>query len=280
MQSTEPPEDIPVAMRDTPVKPQAPSPYRLVWVVSGAIGAIALTILSVTLWILSHPPSPSPGANAGENPVAGSSGAIADPNTDPNTDPLDPSSTSAGTPDSSDPTTLLGHRPYAEAPPETLVPVLADGSLKLREAAARAWFALEEDAQKAGVSLMVLSAFRSHADQEYLFFEVKRQRGQDATTRAEVSAPPGYSEHHTGYALDIGDSSSPETYLNPDFENTAAFRWLKDNASFYGFELSFPPDNEQGISYEPWHWRFVGDQDSLETFYREDVAVPTVSPTP
>ena len=53
-----------------------------------------------------------------------------------------------------------------------------------------------------------------------------------------------------------------------DFEKTAAFSWLKNNAAKYSFELSFPPDNHQGISYEPWHWRYVGDQESLETFYK------------
>jgi len=83
-----------------------------------------------------------------------------------------------------------------------------------------------------------------------------------------VSAPPGHSEHHTGYAVDIGDGNNPSTNLQESFENTAAYRWLEANASRYSFELSFPRDNLQGISYEPWHWRFVGDRHSLETFYR------------
>ncbi|MEM7758056.1 MAG: D-alanyl-D-alanine carboxypeptidase family protein, partial [Cyanobacteria bacterium P01_A01_bin.40] len=77
-----------------------------------------------------------------------------------------------------------------------------------------------------------------------------------------------YSEHHTGYAVDIGDGNAPATHLETDFANTAAFRWLEQNALKYSFELSFPPDNKQGVSYEPWHWRFVGDRDSLETFYK------------
>jgi D-alanyl-D-alanine carboxypeptidase len=56
--------------------------------------------------------------------------------------------------------------------------------------------------------------------------------------------------------------------LNVSFEETPAFQWLKDHAAFHSFELSFPKDNPQGVSYEPWHWRFVGDRDSLETFYK------------
>lgn len=273
MQSTEPPEDIPVAMRDMPVKQKPKSPYLLVWVVSGAVGAIAITILSITLWILNNPSPGSRSADAGSsgtiapggNPVAGNNGE--DPGLgDGSPDPTQGTATQANPTDGA---TLLGHRAYAEAPPDTLVPILADGSLKLRDGAAQAWFAMEEAARKDGINLIVLSAYRSIEDQQYLFFEVKKERGQDSSTRAEVSAPPGYSEHHTGYAMDVGDASNPDTHLKPEFESTAAFAWLRDNATHYDFEMSFPKDNPQGISYEPWHWRFVGNQESLETFYKQ-----------
>ncbi|MFN9165469.1 MAG: D-alanyl-D-alanine carboxypeptidase family protein, partial [Pseudanabaena sp.] len=53
------------------------------------------------------------------------------------------------------------------------------------------------------------------------------------------------------------------------FEKTPAFQWLQNNAAKYGFEMSFPPNNPQGVMYEPWHWRFVGDDDSLATFYKK-----------
>lgn len=282
MPPTEPPEDIPVAMRDAPVSnpKRAKSPYLLVWIVSGAIGAISLTVLSVTLWILNSNPG-SDSSSTSSNP-AGSvprPDAIA-PSTATTPDPaaIDPNAAlDSGDGTAAEEASLLGHRPYEEAPAETLVPILADGGLMLREPAAKAWFALSEDARQAGHSLIALSAFRSKEDQEYLFFEVKRQRGQDTTKRAEVSAPPGYSEHHTGYAIDIGDYANQDTYLSEAFENTAAFKWLEENAGFYGFEMSFPRDNEQGINYEPWHWRFVGDQHSLETFYR-DQPPPAASP--
>ena len=77
-----------------------------------------------------------------------------------------------------------------------------------------------------------------------------------------------FSEHHTWYAIDIGDGQVPATNLSEKFEQTPAFRWLENNAAKYSFELSFPPNNPQGISYEPWHWRYVGDADSLKTFYQ------------
>lgn len=166
------------------------------------------------------------------------------------------------------PSDLLGHLPYDVAPESELTAVTADGSLKMRPAAAQKFQQMQTAAKAEGISLVPISAFRDAKTQEQLFFEVKEQRVQDTAKRAEVSAPPGYSEHHTGYAIDIGDGNTPATNLEPEFAQTAAFRWLEQNALKYSFELSFPLGNKQGISYEPWHWRFVGDRDSLETFYK------------
>ncbi len=163
---------------------------------------------------------------------------------------------------------LLGHFPYSEATGSELAPIVADGSLKLRKAAAAEFLAMVDAARMEGVNLVPISGFRSLADQEYLFFQIKAQRGQVSTERSEVSAPPGYSEHHTGYAVDIGDGNVPATHLSPNFERTAAFKWLQANAAYFSFELSFPRNNPQGVSYEPWHWRFTGDRHSLETFYK------------
>jgi len=163
---------------------------------------------------------------------------------------------------------VLGHLPYQEAPASELSPIVWDGSIKMRQAAARAFMQMQEAARLDGVSLVPISGFRTLEDQDYLFFSMKAQRGQASAERAEVSAPPGYSEHHTGYAVDIGDGNVPATDLVTSFENTPAFKWLEQNAPYYSFELSFPQNNPQGVSYEPWHWRFVGDRHSLETFYK------------
>lgn len=163
---------------------------------------------------------------------------------------------------------LLGHLPYNVAPSSALTSVTPDSRLRMRPVAAQKFQEMQAAAQADGVNLTMISAFRDLKTQEQLFFGVKEQRSQNATKRAEVSAPPGYSEHHTGYAVDLGDGNAPETNLEADFANTAAFRWLEQNALKYSFEMSFPPDNKQGVSYEPWHWRFVGDRDSLETFYK------------
>ncbi len=164
---------------------------------------------------------------------------------------------------------LLGHRAFAEAPEDDLVALSANGSIRLRSAAAAEYEEMTRAAAQQGIRLVPLSGFRSQAEQETIFFNLKAQRGQDAQTRAEVSAPPGYSEHHTGYAVDVGDSNQSGTHLDEGFADTRAYQWLDTNAVRYGYELSFPPDNFQGVAFEPWHWRFVGDRTSLETFYSE-----------
>lgn len=164
---------------------------------------------------------------------------------------------------------LLGHLPYEEATPDTLTALTADGRIKLKKPAAQKFLEMQRDARREGILLVPLSGFRSQEQQEYLFFGVKAQRGQVTTERAEVSAPPGYSEHHTGYAIDIGDGKAPETHVETTFGDTEAFAWLEENAARYSFELSFPKNNSQQISYEPWHWRYVGNQESLEIFYKQ-----------
>jgi D-alanyl-D-alanine carboxypeptidase len=182
-------------------------------------------------------------------------------------------------PSPSNPDNLLGHLPYKEAPASELRPISADGQIKLRAAAAEKFKAMSAAAGQAGVILAPISGFRSVADQQHVFFDVKSERGQVVTKRAEVSAPPGYSEHHTGYAVDIGDGNTPATNLSTDFEKTAAFQWLEKNAAYYSFEISFPKNNPQGVNYEPWHWRFVGDRDSLETFYKaKNLTSPASTP--
>jgi D-alanyl-D-alanine carboxypeptidase len=170
------------------------------------------------------------------------------------------------------PPDLFGHHAFSEAPANKLRTIgrAADGyEIRLHEAAAKSYLKMEADAKADGVDFVVISGFRTIAEQQELFFEISKQRNQTPAQRAKVSAPPGHSEHHTGYALDIGDGAVPSANLSTSFEKTAAFQWLQNNAAKYGFEMSFPPNNPQGVMYEPWHWRFVGDDDSLATFYKQ-----------
>jgi D-alanyl-D-alanine carboxypeptidase len=159
---------------------------------------------------------------------------------------------------------LLGHFPYPEADPRTLIPV-APG-LFLRPDAARSFIAMERAAASDGVALAPLSGFRSISVQNELFFDVKAERKQTSLERAQVSAPPGFSEHSTGYAIDIGDPSQPQTNLSLSFRYTKAYAWLMNNASRFQFVLSFPENNSQGVNFEPWHWRYEGSTEALRVF--------------
>ena len=106
-------------------------------------------------------------------------------------------------------------------------------------------------AAEAGVGLHLVSAFRS-LDRQCEIVRDKLAGGQSLDEILAVSAPPGYSEHHTGRAIDIG--SRPDDPLEEAFERSDAYAWLGPNASRYGFFLSYPRENRYGYRYEPWHW--------------------------
>lgn len=112
---------------------------------------------------------------------------------------------------------------------------------------------------------MPISGFRTIAEQKVLFARQIARRGS-AEAAARLSAPPGHSEHHTGYAIDIADRQRPETDLKYSFQKTNAYRWLNANANQFGFERSFPPNNWQGVSDEPWHWRYVLSARAAQVF--------------
>lgn len=281
-------DDVPEALRDE-IEPQPQPQWQKIAILLVSIG-LGTIISGGILWFTTHslsssdaslannspppssplpstPPSTPSEVGANSNPSVLPSPTLPTPSAVSPTPGL-PNTASVQPPASPTPDTVLGHFPYPEAPLPDLAPIVPDGSIKLRKAAAQKFLQMVEAARQEGVILVPISGFRSIKDQEYLFFEVKAERAQDARKRAEVSAPPGYSEHHTGYAVDIGDGNVPATNLSQSFEQTAAFQWLKANAARYSFEISFMPNNPQGVTYEPWHWRYVGDIQSLETFFK------------
>ncbi|MGV0025589.1 M15 family metallopeptidase [Phormidesmis priestleyi] len=156
----------------------------------------------------------------------------------------------------------FGHLPYREDDSSRLVTVgrFVRGTYERSELldweAAQAFQQMLTAAQADNVFLMPISGFRSIADQQVLFSEQIQRRGSEEAA-ARFSAPPGYSEHHTGYAIDVTDQQQPDADLKGIFEATAAYHWLEANAHKYGFEQSFPKNNRQGVSFEPWHWRYV-----------------------
>ena len=116
-----------------------------------------------------------------------------------------------------------------------------------------AWKKMVEAAKQDGVILLSASAFRSVNRQKEII-KGKLAKGQKIENILTVNTAPGYSEHHTGRALDI--TTPGVEPITQEFENTKAFKWLVKNASKFQFELSYPKNNPYNIIYEPWHWRY------------------------
>ena len=124
---------------------------------------------------------------------------------------------------------------------------------RLTPEAAAAWQGMREAAAADGIGLHLVSAFRSFDYQERLI-QRKLDAGMPIAEICKASACPGYSEHHTGRAIDIDTPDYPG--LGESFELTTAFAWLCSRAGAHGFTLSFPRGNAAGYIYEPWHWLF------------------------
>ena len=120
--------------------------------------------------------------------------------------------------------------------------------------AARAWQDLKAAARGEGISLSIVSAFRS-VDRQADIVRRKLLAGVAIEHILTVCAPPGFSEHHTGRAVDVSTPGSRS--LDVTFERTPAFGWLRANAAGFGFHLSYPEGNSSGYQYEPWHWCFL-----------------------
>ncbi len=158
---------------------------------------------------------------------------------------------------------VLGHYPYKEISNDDLIEI--EANILVHKDMYKPLLKMKVDAEKEGIYLVFLSGYRSIKLQKQIFYSLKSIRNQIATERARVSAPPGYSEHSTGFAIDIGDANQRETDFEESFENTNAFKWLKRNAAKYHFKLSF--DREQtSVDYEPWHWRYEGSIEALKIF--------------
>lgn len=263
------PDEIPEALREAAPLPE--KKRNRLWLLWG--GGVGLSLFAIALgvyylWSGNSQPNSASSQQSEETVARSEKSSTSGVQQAQSPSPVQDSSSPSDPPAAEASKDLLGHLPYEQAPAESLTALTADGRIKLRKPAAKAFLEMQAAARRDGISLVPLSGFRSVEQQEYLFFGIKAQRGQVTRERAEVSAPPGYSEHHTGYAIDIGDGRAPATHVETSFGKTAAFQWLEENAARYSFELSFPQDNPQQISYEPWHWRYVGNRESLEIFYQ------------
>ena len=139
----------------------------------------------------------------------------------------------------------------------------------LQTVACNAFLELQKAAAAENVTVWMQSGYRSVDyqknlyDQKTQYFRNKGLSEAEAKKQAaNIVNPPGYSEHNCGLAADL---NSPEhTDLTEGFENTEAFRWLSAHAVEYGFILRYPKNAEAvtEITYEPWHWRYVGPENA------------------
>ena len=138
--------------------------------------------------------------------------------------------------------------------PDDLVDIgvdVFDRPQRLRMEAANAWTGLVEAASIDGVTVQLVSAYRSLEYQADLI-QRKVESGESISEILTRIAAPGYSEHQGGCAVDVSSPGiDPLTEL---LEETQAFRWLVASAVDHQFVLSYPRSNAYGVVYEPWHW--------------------------
>ena len=247
------------------------------------INAIALTEIVSSLHVRSDTYSQSPSSQAPTAAVQNTRAAtdtFATPRSPASATPSLETSIPANAEPTAEPATApiadqtpkYGHFPYpeGEATSMALIASYSEGDIQRAETlhtdAAQALLEMVATARVEGIWLVPASGYRTIAQQRTLFSAQIAKKGSPEAA-AIVSAPPGYSEHHTGYAIDLTDGTLPQTQdISDAFAETEAYQWLVANAGTFGFELSFPEDNEQGIAFEPWHWRYVGTAEAQALF--------------
>lgn len=144
-------------------------------------------------------------------------------------------------------------------PADTALLVDVGDERLLQPQAAQAWAALRDAAAAAGITLQLDSAYRGYRYQTEVYFrKIENRSGlAEHQQRMRWSAPPGYSKHHTGYAIDVSQPGWAQ------FADSPAFAWLADrdysNARRHGWAPSYPPDaDRQGPDPEPWEYVWVG----------------------
>ena len=136
----------------------------------------------------------------------------------------------------------------------------AYGENQIREEVYDKFIDMFNAAKKEGLTLIITSGYRDEQEQTETYEDLKYSHSTEEADR--TVARPGFSEHQTGLCLDI------VTYDvdGDEFEQTAEFKWMSDNAYKYGFILRYPKGKEMitGYDYESWHYRYVGEKAAKE----------------
>jgi len=149
--------------------------------------------------------------------------------------------------------------PITYAPADLVTPsVLHTNPPRLRREAAAAVERMFHAARGDGVKLVSTSTYRSYAMQRQILASDTAAIGRVGADSIDMR--PGYSEHQTGWAIDIGSATRPSVDFASAMASTPEGEWLASKAWQHGFHLSYPKDRESttGILFEPWHFRYVG----------------------
>lgn len=120
--------------------------------------------------------------------------------------------------------------------------------------AAIAWRKMRDAANAEKITINPASGFRSYLYQKKLI-EKQLTTGRPLEDILKATAAPGYSEHHSGRAIDL---CTEIHVLEEEFHLTKTYQWLSERAGQFNFRLSFPQNNQFGMIFEPWHWFFIG----------------------
>lgn len=120
-----------------------------------------------------------------------------------------------------------------------------------------AWNAMVDAAGEDGISLWIVSGYRSYETQEIIYNNYVANNGQEEADT--YSARPGHSEHQTGLAFDINQ-------ISYSFGDTPAGQWVAEHAAEYGFIIRYPQEKQHitGYVYEPWHLRYLGTELAMD----------------
>ena len=134
---------------------------------------------------------------------------------------------------------------------EDIGPNIMGRPVELTPATAAAWRSMATAAAEDSVTLLPISGFRS-IEYQAMLIRRKINSGQVIADILKVNVAPGFSQHHTGNAIDIATPGYKP--LQEEFDESPAFEWLAQRAGEFGFSMSYPRDNAEGVIYEPWHW--------------------------
>ena len=114
---------------------------------------------------------------------------------------------------------------------------------------------MERAARTDSIVLVPVSCFRS-VDYQADVIARQLRAGRSIGEILSSVAAPGFSEHHSGRAVDINSTDCEA--LTEAFEDTDAFAWLASDAGRWQYVMSYPRGNRYGFVYEPWHWSYQG----------------------